>query len=678
MKTRKAIDRTRTKFFIGFVCILFLFPAFICAEQQPSSVLPKKYTELKAGDISSIRQMLEGGISVNAVDDKGHSLLMLAAYKGDIKTVKFLIEAGADINQRNRKPGLYYANTPLEYALRGKQKEMVDYFLSLPADKNAKSDKMMNAIYACGRQSNYEMLKYLLDKGVVLSDEDKINTMILSISSTYIKVSDETRKTILLLLQDMVVDADDLRKSKYLRQNDKRGWNEEKINQIIAIQESYQNKIKKKEAEQKSQDSLRHLLESGQADTIRFNYSKSTVLNLKDGSTKSTIIVTPRVDRIENEQGTKSSIVTWILLGLTILTVYYCCQQMVTHVYKERPTYLFPYIATYLLGGWAIYSIFSCVYRNLDDIMVRKQGEEKIAVLDVMSIPQQYKHRKQYHTYYVTHRYFVFTGNDSIRIAVNQGNTRFDADDYTEEERKHIKVRYDSDLRKLAVDNEKYFMQNLIWISFMGLLVLLYLLFCWGVFNGVLDAIQRKLFKPAVKDKRVLKHVEEDEEETPFEIQIESIRVFKESADVDTYWTLSDKVYLSMEEFIQDVQRSEQMHDSLPEERIHPERVLFNHPYVHISLSPLDGCLYGKEDINLYLTADNGFSFTEGELLFKVHHAMIPYLDRLKERTLAVVLGIGYKKESNVAKCSLMFQSEVEDDEEEDEDDKEYETYPVS
>lgn len=669
MKTRKAIDRT--KFLIGFVCILFLFPAFICAEQQPSSVLPKKYTELQAGDIPSIRQMLEEGISVNAVDEKGHSLLMLAAYKGDIKTVKFLIEAGADISQQNRKPGLYFGDTPLEYALRGKQKKMVDFFLSLPAGKNAKSDKMITAIYSCGLQSNYEMLKYLLDKGVVLSDEDKINTMILSISSAYIKVSDETRKTIMLLLQDMVVDADDLRKSKYLRQNDKRGWNEEKINQILAIQESYQNKIKKKEAEQKSQDSLRHLLESGQADTIRFNYSKSTVLNLKEGSTKSIIKVTPRVDRIENEQGTKNATVAWILLGLTILTVYYCCQQMVTHVYKERPDYLFPYIATYLLGGWAIYSIFSCVYRNLDDIMVRKQGEEKIAVLDVMSIPQQYKHRGQYHSYHVTQRYFVFTGNDSIRIAVNQGNTRFDADDYTEEERKHIKVRYDSNLRKLAIDNEKYFMQNLIWISFMGLLVLLYLLFCWGVFNGVLDAIQRKLFKPAVKDKRVLKHVEEDEEETPFEIQIESIRVFNESADVDTYWTLSDKVYLSMEEFIQDVQRSEQLHDSLPEERIHPERVLFNHPYVHISLSPLDGCLYGKEDINLYLTADNGFSFTEGELLFKVHHAMIPYLDRLKERTLAVVLGIGYKKESNVAKCSLMFQSEVEDDEEEEEDDEE-------
>lgn len=666
----KQLQRTVLRLSLLFVTIAFLLPASICAKKQ-EGVLPKKYTELQAGDIPSIRQMLEEGISVNAVDEKGHSLLMLAAYKGDIKTVKFLIEAGADISQQNRKPGLYFGDTPLEYALRGKQKEMVDFFLSLPAGKNAKSDKMITAIYACGLQSNYEMLKYLLDKGVVLSDEDKINIMILSISSAYIKVSDETRKTILLLLQDMVVDADDLRKSKYLRQNDKRGWNEEKINQILAIQESYQNKIKKKEAEQKSQDSLRHLLESGQADTIRFNYSKRTVLNLKEESTRTIIKVTPRVDRIENEQGTKSSTVEWILLGLTILTVYYCCQQMVTHVYKERPDYLFPYIATYLLGGWAIYSIFSCVYRNLDDIMVRKQGEEKIAVLDVMSIPQQYKHRGQYHSYHVTQRYFVFTGNDSIRIAVNQGNTRFDADDYTEEERKHIKVRYDSDLRKLAVDNEKYFMQNLIWISFMGLLVLLYLLFCWGVFNGVLDAIQRKLFKPAVKDKRVLKDVEEDEDETAFEIQIESMRVFKESVAVDTYWTLSDKEYLSMEEFIQDVQRSEQLHDSLPEERIHPKRVLFNHPYVHISLSPLDGCLYGKEDINLYLTAGNGFSFTEGELLFKVHHAMIPHLDRLKERTLAVVLGIGYKKESNVAKCSLMFQSEVEDDDEEEEDDEE-------
>lgn len=657
MQTRSVSDNK--KLFSWFFTALFLWllfcPVFVFAQKKSYQKIPQKYTGLETFDISTLHKMLEEGVSVNAIDEKGNSLLMLAAYEGDMEKVKYLIDAGADINQRNEKNIYTFGDTPLDYAIRGKHKELVDLFLSMNVDVNAKFRRATSTIYKCGMTRNYEMLRYLLlEKKVVVSDEDKINTMLVTLPHYNAPVTPAERQIIALLLRDLEVDADDLWNSSLTDRDEYRDV--KKVQTILRIQDSEEETKKRQAAEQRVQDSLKMLLETGKADTLRYNYVKGMVG--KGDSWRSKITVVPRVDFVENEQGNKSTATTWMLLGFTILMVHYCCRQIVTHVYRERPTYLFPYIAIYLLGSWAVYSIFSCVYQNLDEILVRKHGEEKTAVLNSESSTRQYRHRGQYHTYYIRNYYFVFTGNDSIRIAVNQGNTCFDADDYTEEERKHIKVRYDSASRKLVVDNDKYFMENRIWISFMFLLLLLILMFSWGVFNGVLYAMQRKVNKWAERPKRVPL---DEAPRKPFKLEIDKFHFFEDDVSVDTFWTLSSKEYQSMEDFIRDVQCSEQLHGSGPDERINPDRILFHLPKVHIS--PSDEYILGDEDISILLASDNGCYFTEGELLFKLHHAMIPYLDRLKEHTIAVILGYGYTEGSGVAEFTLMFQSEVEEEE---------------
>lgn len=632
--------------------LFLIFPVPVSAKKKSYAQIPAEYADMKSFSINTMRRMLKEGVPVNAVDKKGSSLLMLASYEGDMDKVKYLIGEGADVNQRNEEHFLYFGDTPLDYAIRGKHKELVDLYLSMNVDVNAKFRRAMSTIYKCGMTHNYEMLRYLLvEKKISVSDEDKINIMIITLPYYNAPVSSVERRIIGLLLQDLEVEAEDLWKSSLMKREDIR--NVKKVEVILRIQDSEKETKKIQAAEQRVQDSLKMLLASGKADTLRYNYVKG--MTGRGDTWKSKITVIPRIDSVENEQGNKSTAASWILLSFTILLVHYCCRQIMSHVYKERPAYLFPYIAIYLIGSWVIYSIFSCVYLNLDEIMIRKYGEEKIAVLDSESSRRQYRHRGCYHTYYLTDYYFVFTGNDSIRIAVNQGNTCFDADDYTEEERKHIKVRYDSVSRKLAVDNDKYFMQNLIWISFMFLLLLLILMFGWGVFNSVLYAIQRKMNKWAES----LKYVPLDEKtREPLKLEINNFHTFEEDVSVDTFWRLSSKEYQSMEDFIREVQRSERLHGSEPDERIKPDRILFNLPNAHISLS--DEYITGDEDISISLASDNGLYFTEGELLFKLHHAMIPYLDRIKEDIVAVILPYGYLEGSDVAECVLMFQSEVE------------------
>lgn len=60
------------------------------------------HTELfevvKKGDVPAVQQLLAGGADVNARNDEGDTLLMLAAYAGKLPMVQALIAAGADVN----------------------------------------------------------------------------------------------------------------------------------------------------------------------------------------------------------------------------------------------------------------------------------------------------------------------------------------------------------------------------------------------------------------------------------------------------------------------------------------------------------------------------------------------------------------------------------------------------
>jgi ankyrin repeat protein len=69
----------------------------------------KRYAELQAialdaarhGDLEALEPMLEAGIPVNLRDDKGNTLLMLAAYNGQPETVWALLRRDAEVDARN-------------------------------------------------------------------------------------------------------------------------------------------------------------------------------------------------------------------------------------------------------------------------------------------------------------------------------------------------------------------------------------------------------------------------------------------------------------------------------------------------------------------------------------------------------------------------------------------------
>lgn len=572
----------------------------VAAHSQGQEIdLIKKYAALNTGDTLSLRRILNEGISVNATNKNGNSLLMIAALNGDIVTTKFLIDAGADIN---------------------------------------KKDPMgMSAAMKCGLYKNYEMLRYLVSKGAVLSREDKVDMIALSIRGITL-IDKKAERIIKYLLQDMTVTRDELMKNKLLTsEKDSSGSlnNIEAIcDKILSIQREVAKNKRKNRREIREQDSLRHLLQTGKADTTRYRYVEYFSVDLDTKETHTKIAVRPRVDFVENRVGRKDAGIVFFLLVLSFGAVYGCSKLMKKYVSKEAWDG-WSKLVGYVLGMATIYPIFACIYTNLDDIMTREWGKPvEVTTLqcELVRVEHRSRYGDKYSTYEPVYRFLLFR-EDSVRIGVNQGKAKFNYDYRGDGERKvSLKVRYNPSLQKLSVDDNKYLLQNLNWILAMLLPIGLILLFCFGKFNKILYKLKKRLEKTSRSESGGF---------------IEAPLLFT------TYWTFSSRTYDSMEKFIRDVRYSESTKGLGEEECLKPDHIILQKTSVTINFFNSD--IRGDNDLSILITPSNGKNITEAELLFALHHKVIPHLGRLRSETIQGIILFCESEDGKTAECLALF-----------------------
>ena len=84
------------------------------------------------GDLAEVKRLVnERGADVNAPDADGQFPLMVAAGVGNVSVVKFLVQAGAKVDQSVRWTRRGPAMTALDFAKHARQKKVVDYLLGL-------------------------------------------------------------------------------------------------------------------------------------------------------------------------------------------------------------------------------------------------------------------------------------------------------------------------------------------------------------------------------------------------------------------------------------------------------------------------------------------------------------------------------------------------------------------
>ena len=123
----------------------------------------------KKGDLKMVKFLIEAGISVDDRASFGsESPLMRAAYYGKLKVVKYLLEVKADIKIRD-----YRGNTPLLHAAWAGHTKVVSELLKQGAEINEQNKLNWNALMQACVEGHYGTAKLLLEKGSPTNEIDK-------------------------------------------------------------------------------------------------------------------------------------------------------------------------------------------------------------------------------------------------------------------------------------------------------------------------------------------------------------------------------------------------------------------------------------------------------------------------------------------------------------------------
>ncbi|HEY2724957.1 MAG TPA: ankyrin repeat domain-containing protein [Pseudonocardiaceae bacterium] len=106
----------------------------------------------RAGDTATLDAYLEAGVPANLSNDKGDSLVMLAAYHGHAPTVAALIARGANPDQANDR-----GQTPIAGAVFKGEDEVVRALLDGGADPFAGQPSAVETARMFGRDDYVEL-----------------------------------------------------------------------------------------------------------------------------------------------------------------------------------------------------------------------------------------------------------------------------------------------------------------------------------------------------------------------------------------------------------------------------------------------------------------------------------------------------------------------------------------
>ena len=168
----------------ALVAFLLLFLALACKNQagrtdksggeSPQKVLtqapllvadPVSEDQLRQaaldGNIAKVKDLLEQGVNVNAVDSEGHTALIFAAFNGHSEILLDLLTAGAKVDSRD-----VMGRTALMYGSTGPFPEAVKILLDKGADPNVvDSDEHFTALMHAAAEGHLEVVKVLMSHG---------------------------------------------------------------------------------------------------------------------------------------------------------------------------------------------------------------------------------------------------------------------------------------------------------------------------------------------------------------------------------------------------------------------------------------------------------------------------------------------------------------------------------
>jgi ankyrin repeat protein len=116
------------------------------SKKQTDAVIALAMDLARTGPADQLFEFIARGVPIDVQDAEGNTLLMLAAYHGQLETVRGLIARGADVDLRNQRD-----QSPIAGALFKGEDEVVAELLAAGADLDAGTPSAREAADLFGR-----------------------------------------------------------------------------------------------------------------------------------------------------------------------------------------------------------------------------------------------------------------------------------------------------------------------------------------------------------------------------------------------------------------------------------------------------------------------------------------------------------------------------------------------
>lgn len=139
------------------------------------------------GNLKGVKEVVDAGADVNGIDEEGRTALMLSAFNGFSEIVLLLLDEGASIDWRD---GM--GRTALLYAATGPFPETVKILLDKGAEPNVvDSDEHFSPLMHAAAEGNLDVVKILLKAGSdpTLKDVDGDNASTFARQAGHIDVA---------------------------------------------------------------------------------------------------------------------------------------------------------------------------------------------------------------------------------------------------------------------------------------------------------------------------------------------------------------------------------------------------------------------------------------------------------------------------------------------------------
>lgn len=142
------------------LCSIVVLVSMSAADIHSAEVNAPLADAAEQHDEDTMRDLLDGGADVNAVQVDGMTALHWAAYYDDLSTVEFLVDHGAEVNSENR-----YGVPPLSLACTNGNGEIVKLLLDAGANPNAELQGGETVLMTAARTGRLEPVQALIAAG---------------------------------------------------------------------------------------------------------------------------------------------------------------------------------------------------------------------------------------------------------------------------------------------------------------------------------------------------------------------------------------------------------------------------------------------------------------------------------------------------------------------------------